>query len=206
VSDAAAKVARARAAGSSAESEAIYAEWAASYDDDVFGALGFTGSDRIADLLAFHVDDRSLPVLDLGCGTGRVGERLRWHGFTAVDGIDISPEMLAMASLKGAYRRLDAVDLTAGGALPASGYAASVSAGTFTSGHVGARHLGAITAAHRAGAIVAWVIAQPLWADFEPALAGHGFEVITSDLEPVRAGGPPESVMLVARLRAGGPT
>jgi len=202
VSDAAAKVARARAAASSAEAEAIYAEWAGSYDAEVFGALGFTGSDRIADLLAQHVDDRSLPVLDLGCGTGRVGERLRRHGFTAVDGIDISNEMLAVATGKDVYRRLDAVDLTAGGALPAAGYAASVSAGTFTSGHVGARHLAPIARAHRAGAIVAWVIAQPMWAGFEPALARHGFHVLTCELEPVRDGGPPESVMLVARREA----
>ena len=71
------RVARARAARSAGETVAAYREWAARYDDDVFGALGFTGSARIADLLASHLDERDGAVLDLGCGTGAVGVRLQ---------------------------------------------------------------------------------------------------------------------------------
>jgi trans-aconitate methyltransferase len=197
--DPVARVERARSARSSGESAAIYREWAATYDDDVFGTLGFTGSVRIADLLAGHVDDREQPVLDLGCGTGAVGVHLRQHGFGAVDGLDISSEMLAVAAGKGCYRHLDVVDLTDAARLPRSGYGASVSAGTFTSGHVGAEHLGPIVDALAPGALVAWVVAQRVWHSFEQAMTG--FEIISAELEPVRADGPPESVMLVARQR-----
>ena len=197
--DPVARVERARSARSSGESAAIYREWAATYDDDVFGTLGFTGSLRIADLLAAHVEDREQAVLDIGCGTGAVGERLRQHGFGAVDGLDISSEMLAVAAGKGCYRHLDVVDLTDAEQLPRSGYGASVSAGTFTSGHVGAEHLGPILEALRPGAVVAWVVAQSVWDSFEQAITG--FEIVSAELEPVRAGGAPESVMLVARRR-----
>jgi SAM-dependent methyltransferase len=195
--DASARVARARSAGSSGESAAIYRQWANDYDDDVFGVMGFTGSARIADLLAHHTVDRSLPVLDIGCGTGAVGRRLAEHGFTCLDGVDISPEMLALAAAKRCYRRLDIVDLTIGGDLPEGGYAASVSAGTFTSGHVGAEHLGPIVDVLAPGAVVAWVVALAVWPSFERALGE--LTIVSAEAEAVRAGGPPESVMLVAR-------
>lgn len=200
--DALGHVQRARSASSSSELQAIYADWASSYDEQVFGELGFTGSRRIADLLAEHAADRSLPVLDLGCGTGACGARLAEHGFLAVDGVDLSPEMLAVAAGKGCYRALDVADLTTIAELPRGGYAASVSAGTFTSGHVGAEHLGPILAAHTTGAVLAWVVAEAVWLSFEQALLQHGVEIVLSDLESVREGGQPESRMLIARSRA----
>ena len=105
------RVLRARAARSVDETVAAYRDWAADYDRDVFDALGFTGSDRIADLLADHSADPRAPVLDLGCGTGAVGSRLASLGFTAVDGIDISRAMLEVAAGKRVYRALIEADL-----------------------------------------------------------------------------------------------
>ena len=108
------RIARARSITSAGEAAAVYRDWAASYDDDVFGRLGFTGSARIAELLVAHLPDRSAPVLDLGCGTGAVGVRLAELGVTTIDGVDLSPEMLAIAEQTGAYRTLSVADLTAG--------------------------------------------------------------------------------------------
>jgi predicted TPR repeat methyltransferase len=69
-------IAKARSLASVEESAALYREWAATYDRDVFDTLGFTGSDRIADLLASYMTTRSTELIDLGCGTGAVGVRL----------------------------------------------------------------------------------------------------------------------------------
>lgn len=77
------------------------------------------------------------PVLDLGAGTGLVAERLAARGIGPVDGVDISPEMLARARAKGCYRALHEGDATSGLDLPAAGCAGLVSAGTFTLGHLG---------------------------------------------------------------------
>ncbi|MEJ7801630.1 MAG: hypothetical protein WKF60_13995 [Ilumatobacter sp.] len=63
-------LARARRLTSTAEATALYDDWAARYDHDVFEVLGVTGSSRVADLLTERVGDRSLEVVDLGCGTG----------------------------------------------------------------------------------------------------------------------------------------
>ena len=76
-------------------------------------------------------------VVDLGCGTGVAGACLREHGLATVDGIDISPEMLQIAVSTNVYRQLVVADLTAPVPGPSGAYGGSISAGTFTSGHVG---------------------------------------------------------------------
>ena len=45
-------------------------------------------------------------ILDFGCGTGLSGLALRGAGFTTLDGVDLSPEMLARARDRGLYRSL----------------------------------------------------------------------------------------------------
>lgn len=192
-------VARARSLGGVEEAAHLYGEWAATYDADVFERLGFIGSARIAELLARALPDPEQPVLDLGCGTGAVGRRLAELGVATVDGIDLSPEMIAIAESTGVYRRLVVGDLNE---LPGGlerGYAASVSAGTFTTGHVGPGAVPALMRLLRPGALVAWVIGLPVWPRFDPVLATLGLDVLHQAIEPIRRDGPPEAVMLLAR-------
>jgi SAM-dependent methyltransferase len=192
------RVDRARSVRSATEATQLYREWADDYDHDVFDVLGFTGTDRIADLLAEHVPDRSTRVLDLGCGTGAAGRRLREHGFGAIDGVDISPEMLRLARRSGAYAELVEADLTERPLLHGR-YGASVSAGTFTGGHVGAGALEGIATWLQPGATVAWVVAAGLWPAFRVELGRLGLHVVAATLEPVRRDGPAEAMMVVAR-------
>jgi predicted TPR repeat methyltransferase len=196
------RVSRARSLQSAAEAVALYRDWAADYDHDVFEVMGFTGTARVAELLAEHVltehgSDPHAPIVDLGCGTGAAGVRLAELGFTTIDGVDISPDMLAVAARRGAYRRLVTADLTAIGEV-APEYAGAVSAGTFTTGHVGADAVAGIARMLAPHAVIAWVVADPLWPAFEPALRSCGFAVRQADLEPVRRDGPPEARMVVA--------
>ncbi|MBI5088647.1 MAG: class I SAM-dependent methyltransferase [Actinobacteria bacterium] len=191
------RVARARSLRSATEAVDLYRDWADEYDHDVFDVLGFTGTARVADLLAVHMPDRTAPVVDLGCGTGGAGARLAEHGFAVVDGVDISPEMLEVASRRGVYRHLSVADLNQ--PLQVAGaYAGSVSAGTFTGGHVGADAVAGIATVLAPGAVVAWVVAEPLWPAFHDAMRDCGFDVRQADLEPVRRDGPPEARMVVA--------
>ena len=113
----------------------LYRDWAASYDGD-FAA----GQDY---LLPAHVARRFIelggsgPVLDVGAGTGLCAAGLARAGISPIDGIDLSPEMLAIARAKDMYARLLEADVTRPMALPQGHYRGMVSSGTFTLGHVG---------------------------------------------------------------------
>lgn len=183
----------------------MYRDWAERYDHDVFEVLGVTGTARIAALLAAHQPDRDSPVIDLGCGTGEVGVRLRALGFTDVDGVDLSPEMLAVADRKRCYASTAVADLADPSTLPVRRYRSSVSAGTFTTGHVGPGAVESLVGLHEPGGVLAWVIAEAVWPAFERALERRGVITVSASLEPIRAGGPAESVMFIGRLGQSSP-
>ena len=90
----------------SADLRPFYAQWAPSYDQEV-GENGYVTPLRIAEALARHVKDLSIPILDYGCGTGVSGQAFQEVGFLTIDGVDISAEMLKVAAQKKIYRRLE---------------------------------------------------------------------------------------------------
>ncbi|MEM9472501.1 MAG: class I SAM-dependent methyltransferase [Pseudomonadota bacterium] len=193
---------RARAISGSDEARSVYAEWAASYDRDVFSTLKVTGTDTIADLLHEHsADPDNSRVLDAGCGTGAVAARLKMHGFTCIDGVDLSPDMLEIAQSKGLYRHLTEADLNQPFGLPDSPYTAIVSAGTFTSGHVGANGFHNLFAHLKNGGLMACVIANPVWQDdrFDALIDELPADVLVNRIEATIPDGEPDAHMLVLR-------
>ena len=50
--------------------------------------------------------DKSVKILDVAAGTGRVGEYLHQLGYSNIDGTDISSKMLEKAKEKNVYQRL----------------------------------------------------------------------------------------------------
>ncbi len=205
--EAADRMRRARALSSSAEALAFYRDWAKGYDRDVFETLRFTGTRRIAALLAEHAASKSVPVIDLGCGTGHLGQELATHGFSTVDGLDLSPEMLAVAMAKRVYREAITADLLRPLPVPDHEYAAAASAGTFTTGHVDASALAEVLRILKPGGVLAIVVADAFW-------EAGGFSATLGRLErarrvdplyaahaPVREEAGPEARFLVYRRR-----
>lgn len=120
----------------------LYRRWADTYDDGFAASHGYVYDRNVAAALADRSPDWNAPVLDVGCGTGLVGMALAEVGATQLEGIDLSPEMLAEAvnksfNGKALYRKLIQADLTQPIALTWASYGAMVSAGTFTHGHLG---------------------------------------------------------------------
>jgi SAM-dependent methyltransferase len=94
-----------------------YREWAETYEDVVQDEMDLRLLARIE-----SVDwAKAGRVLDLACGTGRIGAWLRVRGVQRLDGLDFTPEMLARAEAKGVYDRLILADMLATG-LPAASY------------------------------------------------------------------------------------
>jgi predicted TPR repeat methyltransferase len=156
---------RAYALNSQAESEALYREWAATYDRTMIDGLGYISPQRLALLFARRVEWRHAAVLDIGCGTGLVGAELVVHGFTTLDGLDLSLEMMATAEQRGIYRRFITADLNEPLAIDDGAYGAVVCNGTFTSGHVDARCLGEIVRIVAVGGFFACAVHHAVWDD-----------------------------------------
>lgn len=87
------------------ETQALYTDWAASYEAEV-SARGYHTPRRMAEALAEHLPDDDRPVLDFGCGTGLSGMALRSAGIEPVEGTDINQAMLNEAAPKEIYSRL----------------------------------------------------------------------------------------------------
>jgi SAM-dependent methyltransferase len=124
---------------------ALYARWAATYESGFIADSGYRYHEHVARIFAEHCLADIGPgetVLDIGCGTGLAGHALRRIAPVTIDGLDISPEMLAEAAAKreggeAVYRRLVEADLTEPLPIPDFAYAGALSVGTFTHGHVG---------------------------------------------------------------------
>ena len=146
------------------EIAALYDKWAESYDDEMAKAAYRHPSVGLA-LLARHAPRGTGPVLDAGCGTGLLGDWLGILGFAPVEGLDLSEGMLAKARAKGAYAHLH--QLALGGPLPfADGqFAAVISTGVFTTGHVGAEALPELLRITAPGGVIVLTVKTTLWDD-----------------------------------------
>jgi predicted TPR repeat methyltransferase len=82
---------RAYALRSDAESRALYRDWATTYDKTMVDGLQYRSPTVVADLLRPHLAKAQTRVLDIGCGTGLAGRALAVHGFTEIEGLDLSP-------------------------------------------------------------------------------------------------------------------
>ena len=91
------------------ETRDLYDAWADSYEAEV-SENGYVTPKRCAEALAAHTDDLGAPLLDFGCGTGLSGRALSEAGFTTLDGVDLSADMLAQAKDKGIYRSLRQIE------------------------------------------------------------------------------------------------
>ncbi|WP_431283430.1 methyltransferase domain-containing protein [Humitalea sp. 24SJ18S-53] len=92
----------------------LFDQYAGRFDADLEGNLGYRTPSLLAAALAAAgvTPARALRVLDLGCGTGLSG--LVLAPFAArMEGVDLSPRMLALAEARGLYAALHAADLLA---------------------------------------------------------------------------------------------
>ncbi|WP_430912578.1 class I SAM-dependent DNA methyltransferase [Methylobacterium sp. sgz302541] len=97
---------------SAAYVRALFDGYAERFDRHLVDGLGYRGPQLLREALdaVAGAGARFGTALDLGCGTGLVGEVLAGRADRLV-GIDLSPAMLAKARAKGLYQRLVAGDL-----------------------------------------------------------------------------------------------
>ena len=94
-----------------------YAEWARTYDDTVEDEMDLALLERLREPRWA----KARRAADLGCGSGRTGAWLASRGVGAVDGLDVTSEMLERAAARGVYDRLVEADVADTG-LPGGAY------------------------------------------------------------------------------------
>ena len=150
-------------AASLEELMAAYGEWAAKYDHDLLGEMGYVAPMIASNLLKDHLIDKGARILDAGCGTGIVGGLLHEHGFRHIEGLDYSSPMLAQAGAKNIYQALHHGDLTATLEIADDVYDAIISVGTFTCGHVGPEAFDELVRITRPGGQICFTVREQAW-------------------------------------------
>jgi SAM-dependent methyltransferase len=84
-----------------------YGEWVRSYEQIVQDEMDL----RLLERLQTVDWGAAQAVLDLACGTGRIGAWLKQRTSAPIDGVDLTPEMLEEARRKDIYRILKIADV-----------------------------------------------------------------------------------------------
>ncbi|NMO89304.1 class I SAM-dependent methyltransferase [Actinomycetospora sp. TBRC 11914] len=197
---------RAYALADADEARALYDEWADSYDDDLSDdSQGYVAPELAAAAVAdaAGVDGE---ILDAGCGTGLVGVALASRGARTIDGVDLSPGMLAKAKETGVYRRLAPADLSRALPVPADAYDVVVCVGTLTHGHVGPGAFGEFVRLARPGGVIVATVLDDIWdsggyrAEVDRLAQMAMVEVVSTDLVDYRKAAQVDARMVVLRV------
>ncbi|MCH9655068.1 MAG: methyltransferase domain-containing protein [Planctomycetes bacterium] len=90
----------------------LYERFSSFYDSNLIEELEYVVPEKLSEAIEMVFPGRTdLKILDLGCGTGLSGERLRERAGT-LDGIDLSSEMISLARKRNLYNSLEVAEIT----------------------------------------------------------------------------------------------
>lgn len=203
--------------------EALFDQYAPQFETALVQRLGYTVPERLDTMLVTAMQTLGITgfahALDLGCGTGLMGQRLR-DKVSVLEGIDLSAAMIAETARKGIYDRLAKAELVA--FLSQGPLACDVITAADVFIYCGALPpvLAAVVPAMRPGALLAFSLeahegeepvflrASLRYAHSVPAarqaLADAGLEIILFEQATLRQdrGAPIEGMLIVARKTA----
>jgi len=113
-----------------------YQDWTKKdkYNQDMIH-LNYVAPTETVALLKKYALDNNCKILDAGCGTGLVGIELNKCGYSNIDGVDFSQDMLDLVP-KNIYKKVEKVDLNKPLKFSSNMYDVVTCVGTFTYGHV----------------------------------------------------------------------
>jgi ubiquinone/menaquinone biosynthesis C-methylase UbiE len=153
----------------------VYQKWAALYDKDNDDLLGTVSQPTAVQIFQEFVKDKKLKIVDVGCGTGLVGQELKKSGYINFDGIDISQEMIDIAYGRG-YKDLFLGNLNESLPLKSKSYDAALCVGVFTHGHVGSDRLSELARIVKSGGIICFTVNEGVY-------DSYGFDSKIKNLE-----------------------
>ena len=143
----------------------VYNQWAAAYDYDNDNLLGTVSQPLSVQIFQEYTEDKSLRIIDVGCGTGLVGMELEKVGYSNFDGIDISQEMIDIAKYRG-YSKLFIGSLNDSLPYENDEYDAAFCVGVFTHGHVGSDRLDELVRIVKPGGVICFTINEGVYKSY----------------------------------------
>ena len=153
----------------------VYRDWAKKYDYDNDHVLGTVSQPKSVNLLSTRLKDKTAKIIDVGCGTGLVGEKLKAKDFINFDGIDISKDMLSIAKSRG-YRNLFLGSLNKQLPVLDDAYDAAMCIGVFTHGHVSSDGFNELCRIVKPGGYVCFTINEGVFEEY-------GFKEMIAELQ-----------------------
>ena len=153
----------------------VYRDWAKKYDYDNDHVLGTVSQPKSVNLLSTRLKDKTAKIIDVGCGTGLVGEKLKAKDFIYFDGIDISKDMLSIAKSRG-YRNLLLGSLNNRLPVLDNAYDTAMCVGVFTHGHVSSEGFNELCRIVKPGGYICFTINEGV---FEK----YGFKEMIGDFQ-----------------------
>ena len=143
----------------------VYRDWAKKYDYDNDHVLGTVSQPKSVNLLSTRLKDKTAKIIDVGCGTGLVGEKLKAKDFIYFDGLDISKDMLSIAKSRG-YRNLFLGSLNKQLPVLDNAYDAAMCIGVFTHGHVSSDRFNELCRIVKPGGYVCFTINEGVFEEY----------------------------------------
>ena len=113
-----------------------YQDWTCNnkYNKDMVD-WNYTAPQEAVKVLKKYALNKNFKILDAGCGTGLVGIELKKYGYSNIEGIDFSQNMLDLVP-QNVYKKIEKIDLNKTLKFKDNTYDVIMCVGTFTYGHV----------------------------------------------------------------------
>ena len=125
----------------------------------------YTAPQETVSVLKKYALDNKCKILDAGCGTGLVGIELKKCGYSNIDGVDFSQNMLDLIP-QGIYKKIEKVDLNKPLQFKTNMYDVIMCVGTFTYGHVKPHALDELIRITKNGGLICFTINEGIYEEY----------------------------------------
>ena len=143
-----------------------YQDWTKKnkYNQDMV-SWKYTAPQETVLVLKKYALNNKCKILDAGCGTGLVGIELKKCGYSNIDGVDFSQNMLDLIP-QGIYKKIEKVDLNKPLKFKTNMYDVVMCVGTFTYGHVKPQALDELIRITTNGGLICFTINEGIYEEY----------------------------------------
>jgi len=143
-----------------------YQDWTKKnkYNQDMIN-WKYTAPQETVLVLKKYALNNKCKILDAGCGTGLVGIELKKCGYSNIDGVDFSQNMLDLIP-QDIYKKIEKVDLNKALKFKTNMYDIVMCVGTFTYGHVKPQALDELIRITKNGGLICFTINEGIYEEY----------------------------------------